>query len=84
MHSDLDSATANMQQAVQLTNDAHPTKPHCLSSLGINQKICFNQLGELSDLDAFIKNLENAVKITDDAHQGQPKNFLNLGNSLRL
>jgi len=53
---DLENAISNKQQAVELTDDSHPTMPRFLSNLGSCQAARFVRHGELADLDDAISN----------------------------
>jgi CHAT domain-containing protein/tetratricopeptide (TPR) repeat protein len=77
---DLENAISNIQKAVNLTHDGHPSKPMYLLNLGSSQHSRFGRLGELADLNSAISNTQMGVDLTDDGHPHKPIYFSNLGN----
>jgi CHAT domain-containing protein len=75
----LQDSISNLDNAVQLTDDAHPNKAMYLSELGISRRARFGQLGEVADLENSNANYEKAVQLTDDAHPHKVIYLANLG-----
>ncbi|KDQ49312.1 hypothetical protein JAAARDRAFT_200953 [Jaapia argillacea MUCL 33604] len=72
------------EEAVQLTPDGHPNKPHCLSSLGGSLHRRFECLGNITDINNSIRVGEDAVRLTPDSHPRKPHCLDNLSGSLLL
>jgi CHAT domain-containing protein/tetratricopeptide (TPR) repeat protein len=74
---DIEDAIGNLQNAVQMTKDGHPTKPVYLSCLGHTQRQRFERLGCLTDIRDSVSNMQKAVQSTEDGH---PRKRMYLGN----
>src|SRR5882757_9190933 len=65
---DLEESIENLQNAVELTDDIHPSKPTRLFYLGLSQQTRFYRHGDLIDIEHSILNLRRAVQFTDGGH----------------
>ncbi|KAF5342847.1 hypothetical protein D9758_013351 [Tetrapyrgos nigripes] len=80
---DIELAIRVMQQAVDLTPDAHADKARRLNDLGDALQRRFERLGELGDIELAIRVMQQAVDLTPDGHADKAHQLNNLGNALQ-